>query len=190
MAKYLDQTGLTYFWGKVKGWVNNSQHPVNSLYLTVGTEDPAKLFGGTWEKITGGYMLCATETDAGKTGGHSTVTLTPSNLPSHSHSYTKATGINNTSISNNQMPSHNHGTGRSGFYEAGRGDWGLAGGGAFSDSILMTRGNSGSTYYSGGGAGHGHSLNTSSASTGNTGDAEEFDITPPKINVYVWKRTE
>ena len=58
MAKYLDQTGLTYFWWKVKGWVNNSQHPVGSIYIsTSSTFNPQTAWGGTWKKTADGRCL-------------------------------------------------------------------------------------------------------------------------------------
>lgn len=72
MAKYLDQTGLTYFWGKIKGWVNNSQHPVGSIYIsTSSTFNPQTAWGGTWKKTADGRCLIgANDTyPLGSTGG-------------------------------------------------------------------------------------------------------------------------
>lgn len=41
-------------------------HPVNSLYITVGSEDPNSLFSGqTWEKLQGGYALTTTNNTSG-----------------------------------------------------------------------------------------------------------------------------
>lgn len=83
MAKYLDQTGLTYFWGKVKGWVNNSQHPVGSIYIsTSSTFEPAKTWGGTWRKTADGRCLIgANETyPLGSTGGAETHTHSADNM--------------------------------------------------------------------------------------------------------------
>lgn len=88
MAKYLDQTGLTYLWGKVKGWVNNSQHPVGSIYIsTSSTFDPAKTWGGTWRKTADGRCLIgANETyPLGSTGGEATHVLTVDELAYHAH---------------------------------------------------------------------------------------------------------
>ena len=79
MAKYLDQTGLTYFWGKVKGWVNNSQHPVGSIYIsTSSTFNPQTTWGGTWRKTADGRCLIGANSTypLGSTGGSA----------SHSHS--------------------------------------------------------------------------------------------------------
>lgn len=187
MTKYLDQTGLAYFWGKVKGWVNSSQHPINSLYLTIGTEDPEELFGGTWKKITSG-MLNASTSKAGKTGGSSTATLTADNLPAHTHSYTKATGVANHAVTANEMPSHAHdNNARINWYEE-QGQ-GLLGNGFTPNTNIRVDAGIKQTGRSGGNASHSHGLNTDSASTGSTGNGSAFSIMPPYINVYVWQRT-
>lgn len=88
MAKYLDQTGLTYFWGKIKGWVNNSQHPVGSIYIsTSSTFNPQTAWGGTWKKTADGRCLIGASTayPLGSTGGEATHTLTVNEMPSHNH---------------------------------------------------------------------------------------------------------
>lgn len=72
MAKYLDQTGLTYFWGKIKGWVNSSQHPVGSIYIsTSSTFNPQTAWGGTWKKTADGRCLIGANAEhpLGSTGG-------------------------------------------------------------------------------------------------------------------------
>lgn len=88
MAKYLDQTGLTYFWSKIKGWVNSSQHPVGSIYLsTSSTFNPQTAWGGTWKKTADGRCLIgANDTyPLGSTGGEATHTLNHDEMPKHSH---------------------------------------------------------------------------------------------------------
>lgn len=42
------------------------QHPIGSIYISVDSTSPASLFGGTWERITGKFLLAAT--DGGATG--------------------------------------------------------------------------------------------------------------------------
>ena len=88
MAKYLDQTGLTYFWGKVKGWVNNSQHPVGSIYISTSASfNPQEAWGGTWKKTADGRCLIgANDTyPLGSTGGEAAHTLTTDEMPKHTH---------------------------------------------------------------------------------------------------------
>ena len=88
MAKYLDQKGLSYFWGKIKGFVNSHEHPVGSVYITISSSfNPANHWGGTWSKIAEGQCLIqAGATYAlGSTGGEATHTLTTDEMPSHTH---------------------------------------------------------------------------------------------------------
>ena len=45
-------------------------HPIGSIYLTLGSENPADLFGGVWEKIEDTFLLAAGSlSQAGQTGG-------------------------------------------------------------------------------------------------------------------------
>lgn len=85
---FLDETGLTYFWGKVKGWVNNSQHPVGSIYIsTSSTFNPQTTWGGTWRKTADGRCLIGANATypLGSTGGEATHTLSNNEMPSHDH---------------------------------------------------------------------------------------------------------
>lgn len=62
-------------------------YPVGSIYLSVNATDPATLFGGTWERIGGRFLLGADDTyTAGSTGGEAEHTLTIDEMPSHNHS--------------------------------------------------------------------------------------------------------
>lgn len=88
MAKYLDQTGLSYFWGKIKGFVNSHEHPVGSVYITISSSfNPANHWGGTWSKIAEGQCLiqAGSTYTLGSTGGEATHTLNFEEMPRHSH---------------------------------------------------------------------------------------------------------
>lgn len=66
-------------------------HPVNSLYLTVGSENPATVLGGSWAKLTGGVLACAGTSgyaSAGATGGSKKISV--GQMPSHIHSGTRS----------------------------------------------------------------------------------------------------
>lgn len=66
-----------------KAAVNGQSHPVNSLYMSTSSTEPAALFGGTWERIEDVFILAAGDTyPAGSTGGEATHILTLSELPS------------------------------------------------------------------------------------------------------------
>lgn len=154
--------------------------PIGYIYLSVSNVNPSTYFGGTWEQIKDVFLLSAGTTyTAGNTGGASTVTLTTSQIPSHTHglnnhthsvgahshglnshthTYSKsATTSGSTTLTIDQIPSHAHNIGRSGLYNS-------AGYGGFSQST----GNAEpfSTGSTGGGKGHTHSITLSSVNTG------------------------
>ena len=78
-------------------------YPVGSLYWSSKSTNPASLFGGTWVQIKDRFVLACgdTYTSSGATGGASSVTLSVSNMPSHSHSFTPSGTI--------IMNAHSHG---------------------------------------------------------------------------------
>lgn len=61
-------------------------HPIGSIYMSLDATDPSLLFGGTWERIEGQFLLAASdEYEVGSTGGEATHKLTLAEMPSHSH---------------------------------------------------------------------------------------------------------
>lgn len=79
----------------VGNYILNKIHPVNSIYMSVDSTDPQILFGGTWERMTDGFLVSAdfTYTDeggalktvyAGQKGGEAVHTLTVGEMPEHS----------------------------------------------------------------------------------------------------------
>lgn len=79
---FLDETGLTHLWGKIK----LAAYPVGSIYTSENSTSPAELFGGTWERLKDRFLLAAGDTyKAGSTGGESQHTLTKDEMPSHRH---------------------------------------------------------------------------------------------------------
>lgn len=61
-------------------------YPVGAIYLSVTDANPAALFGGTWERIGGRFLLGADSTyAAGSTGGEATHQITTAEMPSHNH---------------------------------------------------------------------------------------------------------
>ena len=78
--------------GTVKSLLNTI-YRVGEIYMSVNSTDPGTLFGGTWERITGRFLLAATDGGssgasqaAGNTGGEATHKLTVSEMPDHVHS--------------------------------------------------------------------------------------------------------
>lgn len=57
-------------------------HPVGSIFLSTSDIEPAGLYGGTWERIEGRFIMGASDTyPAGSTGGEESVKLTQKNIP-------------------------------------------------------------------------------------------------------------
>ena len=84
----------------------NLVYPVGSIYLSSNNTNPGTLFGGTWTQIKDRFILTAGDSYSnGATGGAATVTLSVSNMPSHSHSFTPS---GNVSSHSHTGPSHTH----------------------------------------------------------------------------------
>lgn len=63
-------------------------HPVGSLYISENPTSPAELYGGTWERIEGRFIMGASDTyPAGSTGGSATHTQTVDEIAPHKHNY-------------------------------------------------------------------------------------------------------
>lgn len=64
-------------------------YPVGSIYIAYNHTNPGTLFGGTWERMTGGFLWASLATDTiGQTGGEKTHTLTTAEIPAHNHGAT------------------------------------------------------------------------------------------------------
>ena len=84
----------------------NLVYPVGSIYWSSKNTNPGTLFGGTWTQIKDRFILAAGDYYSnGATGGAATVTLSVSNMPSHSHSFTPSGTVSSHSHTG---PSHTH----------------------------------------------------------------------------------
>lgn len=90
---YWDTEGISHNQQTLKDFLNNlvleSVYPVGSLYMSMNSTSPATLFGGTWERMTGGFIYgCVNDSGTGNGTGTSTNshTLTTNQIPSHGHS--------------------------------------------------------------------------------------------------------
>lgn len=174
----------------------NTIYPVGCIYLSVNSTNPNTLFGGTWERIQDTFLMCSgTSYKAGVSGGSATKTLAVKNLPAHTHT---VSSVSETGAHNHTRGTMNitgefsykgfgdditnpYVTGAFGWYrgndtEGANGDRG---------SIILTfnAANSwtGSTSSNGS---HNHTITLN-----NTGSGEAFNIMPPYLTVYAWKRT-
>lgn len=191
-------------------------YPVGSIYLSVNSTNPSTYFGGTWVQLKDRFLIGVGNTykTVNATGGASSITLAVANLPSHNHSVgAHSHGLNNHthtySRSNDntnshtltieQMPSHNHIQWDLSWTSAGGWLHYHEGTNYGSSTAHSTKTNS-----TGGGQGHTHGIersnqktgsssgntaNSSSFNSGSTGSGTAFNIIPPYLAVYMWKRT-
>ena len=88
-------------------------YPVGSIYMSVSSTSPATLFGGTWERIQGRFLLGASSTyGAGTTGGEATHALSAAEMPTHNHgASTAGAGAHSHSGTAASAGNHDHGRG-------------------------------------------------------------------------------
>ena len=148
--------------------------PVNSLYLSLGSENPATIwFGTTWEKVEGRFLLGNSSSySLGAIGGASTIKLTVDNLPSHTHSAT-------TAAHTHTQPAHSH------FIAYGP----RAAGGNTAKNFLNNVARSDWPAMNSGASG-GDTTGSASPTTsiGATGSGAAFSIMPPYLTINIWKR--
>lgn len=143
-------------------------YPVGSIYMSVNSTSPDILFGGTWEKIEGRFLLGSSSSYAlGGTGGAATVALTTAQMPSHTHTFTGTAA------------SHNH----TGYWHAGknRAAVGTSRDVCVSASYSTTK----NVQYSQ--ATSSKSI-TPAGKNSNTGSGSAHNNMPPYLTVNIWKR--
>ena len=77
--------------------INNLAYPIGSIYTSISATNPSTTLGvGTWVQFAAGRTLVGVDTGQSEfdtveeTGGAKTHQLTEAEMPSHTHSYTKA----------------------------------------------------------------------------------------------------
>lgn len=69
---------------KLRKYIGAVAYPPGSIYCTTEEIDPASIWGGTWEKLEGRFLLGSSDSyTVGSTGGAKTVTLTIDQIPAH-----------------------------------------------------------------------------------------------------------
>lgn len=159
-------------------------YPVGSYFWSSEDKDPSTFLGGTWEQVKDKFVLAAGDTyAAGSTGGEAAHTLIASEMPSHSHVYSNATGVQGHQLTVNEMPRHTHGIHWVGSTPP-------QGGGSDSNfgvtQVAVGNQQSGAT---GGNGSHNHGLSKANANTTNTGSGASHNNMPPYITAYCWHRT-
>ncbi|MDR1364518.1 MAG: DUF859 family phage minor structural protein [Oscillospiraceae bacterium] len=79
-----------------KQYISQFIYPVGSIFMSISSTNPSSYFGGSWSLWGSGRVpVCVNTSDSDfssseKTGGAKTVTLTTSQIPSHTHGLARA----------------------------------------------------------------------------------------------------
>ena len=156
-----------------------TMYPVGSIYMSVSSTNPSTYFGGTWVAWGSGRVPVGINTSDSnfntveKTGGASSVTLTASQIPSHTHTFT------GSSTTTSSAGGHTH--------NIGRDTDGGSGSSRYTVHKAGTSGAQGTSPTNSAGA-HTHTL-TPKGKNGNTGGGGSHTNLQPYIVCYMWKRT-
>lgn len=168
-------------------------YPVGSIYMSVVDINPAELFGGTWEAMSGRVLVGAGVSDsinyvAGTTGGSRSRTLSSSNIPKHTHTVeikqTAAThnhrnGVYDEVPAGNGPLSSNYGAIK--MYPTATQHVMAADGSAYGTNTQLYMG-----YTSETSAVHAHEVTVGYYGAKNP---TEISVMQPYLVVYMWKRT-
>ncbi len=156
-----------------------TMYPVGSIYMSTKSTNPSTYFGGTWVAWGSGRVPVGINTSDSnfnaveKTGGASAVTLTASQMPSHTHTFT------GSSTTTNSAGGHTH--------NIGRDTDGGSGSSRYTVHKAGASGAQGTSPTSSAGA-HTHTL-TPKGKNANTGGGGSHTNLQPYIVCYMWKRT-
>ena len=156
---------------KIKGinekFKNFCPFPVNSLYLSLGNENPNTLWlGTTWQKQENRFLLGAGSSyNLGATGGNANISLSINNMPRHRHKVDSASA---------SIAAHTHK-----YYIGG----GSHGGSGNTEGYVGGSKYQGTTLSSGGGT-----TGSFAPYTDYQGNGSAFSIMPPYLAVNIWKR--
>jgi len=158
--------------GQGVGSFLNMVYPVGAIYMSTISTSPATLFGGTWSQLKERFLLGAGDTYSnGATGGVATVTLTTSQIPSHTHTFTGSSATTSSDSHTHTVPNtkgDNSGSGNK--CES----WASA---SASGRTVTTSSDA-----------HTHTL-TAKGTNSSTGGGGSHTNMPPYLVVYMWKRT-
>lgn len=183
----------TSYWIKLKDYLANplAAYPVGAYYMSSDSTSPAVLFGGTWTQIQNRFIYAAGPGySVNSTGGSATKTLVTDNIPSHTHSCGSAGSHTHTRGTMNITGNFGGTDVQSDYY--GNGAFAINSWGNYNDeggkwqqnygrnmSFDASRNWSGATSSNGS---HAHTI-------GSTGKGTAFNVMPPYIVAYVWRRT-
>ena len=168
-GRYYTESETDALFSAFRAALLNAVYPVGAIYLSTVSTSPAALFGGTWTRITGRFLLAATDGGssgasqaAGNTGGAAEVTLTANQ--SGQPALTISGGGHTHTVSSNVGAFYATGSTRNGYNAGGTSS------GNLSPGIAANTGT------------HSHTVSAANAT-------EAHNNMPPWLAVYMWKRT-
>ena len=188
-------------------------YPVGSIYMSATMSTAAQVeaaLGGTWVSWGAGRVPVGVDTadtsfdTAEETGGEKTHVIASTELPTHTHTYTKpASSTQGHTLTTSQIPGHSHKASMIGIWSGTgttTGSYGDFAGTTYWNHISTSNGVIFESYgpgtlttqnNTGGGGSHSHSLsNTDNTATGNGGFANNaMNNLQPYITCYMYKRT-
>lgn len=188
----------------------NKIYPIGAIYISVKSENPSTLFGGTWEQLQNRMLMAAGSTyGAGSYGGSATINLQHYHTV-NSHNHIVDSHYHTTSghvLTRSEMPNHSHninGNDRipytSGQILSGRTDNYSTTDGSFTNpfpilndtgrwrSVTSTDGEGGGLAHDHGNTGYASPNTSYSSPATNNQLSSSQSILPPYLSVYMWKR--
>lgn len=185
--------------------LDEHNHPVGSFVTLYTEENPADLYGGTWEEVADAVLRGAGKARAGTYTGSDAVALKEANIPSHRHS---APAHAHSLLGHTHTMGHTHGVQHS------SGNWkflvadddrasrtrvqvGSSGRHAFAfvsdgpddqGALEFHRSSAQSSASRTGSAGSGSTGSGGGSSTGYTGSGASFSVVPRSYTVHHWRR--
>jgi hypothetical protein len=150
-------------------------YPVGSYYISASNTSPADIFGGTWVKVEGKFILSSSSSyTVGSTGGSASNTLAANQIPTLS-------GISGSTSTNG---SHNHSV----KYIDGNRDMvynGFAAGSSFG-GVSIANTSTGGHLYTRDAGNHSHTFTNGTYTNSNQ---QSVDNMPPYEVANIWRRT-
>ena len=145
-------------------------YPIGTIYESTNNVSPSTFLGGTWEEYGSDRVLVGKGTyhSAGSTGGNRSISLSASNLPSHSHSGSVKHILSHYHMFNSTYAIGAFKDNQQGIISAN------TDGNLVNYRELMSKNSS---------------LATANLSISSTGSGTSFNIEQPYVTVYRWRRT-
>lgn len=156
-----------------------SMYPVGSIYISVSSTNPSELFGGTWEQISGRFLVGVGANKANTTNFWGTFGAGSVNFPAG-----ELGGEAMHPLTENEMPRHTHLIKLGSKNQSG----GYLPNGSVYPSCVMNNWDSGTGAVNGAICDRGYQEVSITTINMDTGNSAPHNNIPPYMTVYMWKR--